>query len=185
MHTYKSKPHSNLSPVLKKMRGFFVCFFFQTSWSSSSASLISHVNQSLLQPVTPARRLIDSSPPQSDVKMASIMEGPLSKWTNVMKGWQYRWFVLDYNAGLLSYYTVGSSHRFVFVDPLRRWTVEVGWLSPKGLLFVRSWESELAHTGEPLYRQILTLTNNYAHRRPTGQSNGNIISTLPLLWLVS
>ncbi|KAK7889782.1 hypothetical protein WMY93_025342 [Mugilogobius chulae] len=22
-----------------------------------------------------------------------------------MKGWQYRWFVLDYNAGLLSYYT--------------------------------------------------------------------------------
>ncbi|KAM5149105.1 oxysterol-binding protein-related protein 9 isoform 2-T2 [Mantella aurantiaca] len=40
-----------------------------------------------------------------DCKMASIMEGPLSKWTNVMKGWQYRWFVLDYNAGLLSYYT--------------------------------------------------------------------------------
>lgn len=35
----------------------------------------------------------------------SIMEGPLSKWTNVMKGWQYRWFVLDDNAGLLSYYT--------------------------------------------------------------------------------
>ncbi|GFT90384.1 oxysterol-binding protein-related protein 9 [Nephila pilipes] len=35
----------------------------------------------------------------------AIMEGPLSKWTNVMKGWQYRWFVLDDNAGLLSYYT--------------------------------------------------------------------------------
>lgn len=49
-------------------------------------------------------------PPQPLVglsaKMASIMEGPLSKWTNLMKGWQYRWFVLDYNAGLLSYYTV-------------------------------------------------------------------------------
>ncbi|KAL3249363.1 hypothetical protein MRX96_056057 [Rhipicephalus microplus] len=40
------------------------------------------------------------------VKMAaSSVEGPLSKWTNVMKGWQYRWFVLDDNAGLLSYYT--------------------------------------------------------------------------------
>ena len=39
--------------------------------------------------------------------MASLnYEGPLSKWTNVMKGWQYRWFVLDDNAGLLSYYTV-------------------------------------------------------------------------------
>ncbi|MFT7801598.1 oxysterol-binding protein-related protein 9-like [Arapaima gigas] len=48
-----------------------------------------------------------SSPLQTNLcaKMASIMEGPLSKWTNVMKGWQYRWFVLDYNAGLLSYYT--------------------------------------------------------------------------------
>ncbi|XP_064476901.1 oxysterol-binding protein-related protein 9-like isoform X2 [Ornithodoros turicata] len=36
---------------------------------------------------------------------ATSVEGPLSKWTNVMKGWQYRWFVLDDNAGLLSYYT--------------------------------------------------------------------------------
>ncbi|KAK3866660.1 hypothetical protein Pcinc_027830 [Petrolisthes cinctipes] len=35
----------------------------------------------------------------------AVMEGPLSKWTNVMKGWQYRWFVLDDCAGLLSYYT--------------------------------------------------------------------------------
>jgi hypothetical protein len=24
----------------------------------------------------------------------------------VVKGWQYRWFVLDDNAGLFSYYTV-------------------------------------------------------------------------------
>lgn len=58
--------------------------------------------------------------------MASIMEGPLSKWTNVMKGWQYRWFVLDYNAGLLSYYTVSprrqSPERLGGRDP---W-VEVG-----------------------------------------------------------
>lgn len=36
---------------------------------------------------------------------STLLEGPLSKWTNVMKGWQYRWFVLDDNAGLLSYYT--------------------------------------------------------------------------------
>ncbi|EEB17745.1 oxysterol binding protein 9, putative [Pediculus humanus corporis] len=33
------------------------------------------------------------------------LEGPLTKWTNVMKGWQHRWFVLDENSGLLSYYT--------------------------------------------------------------------------------
>ncbi|XP_059613956.1 oxysterol-binding protein-related protein 9 [Phlebotomus argentipes] len=37
--------------------------------------------------------------------MSAMLEGTLSKWTNVMKGWQYRWFVLDENAGLLSYYT--------------------------------------------------------------------------------
>ncbi|XP_034109293.1 oxysterol-binding protein-related protein 9 isoform X1 [Drosophila albomicans] len=36
---------------------------------------------------------------------AGTLEGTLSKWTNVMKGWQYRFFVLDENAGLLSYYT--------------------------------------------------------------------------------
>ncbi|CAG2100377.1 unnamed protein product [Medioppia subpectinata] len=39
------------------------------------------------------------------MSVLNTMEGPLCKWTNVMKGWQYRWFVLDDNAGLLSYYT--------------------------------------------------------------------------------
>lgn len=38
------------------------------------------------------------------IKMV-LLEGPLSKWTNVMKGWQFRWFVLEENSGLLSYYT--------------------------------------------------------------------------------
>lgn len=44
--------------------------------------------------------------------MSGILEGTLSKWTNVMKGWQYRFFVLEETAGLLSYYTV-SEHIFV------------------------------------------------------------------------
>lgn len=59
--------------------------------------------------------------------MASIMEGPLSKWTNVMKGWQYRWFVLDYNAGLLSYYTVRVFPGSIDAEPVRPrgWAVEV------------------------------------------------------------
>jgi len=38
--------------------------------------------------------------------MDIIIEGPLSKWTNVVIGWQYRWFVLDEGAGVLWYYTV-------------------------------------------------------------------------------
>ncbi|CAG0913599.1 unnamed protein product [Notodromas monacha] len=36
---------------------------------------------------------------------SAVIEGPLSKWTNMMQGWQFRWFVLDDCAGLLSYYT--------------------------------------------------------------------------------
>ena len=39
------------------------------------------------------------------------MEGPLSKWTNVVNGWQYRWFVLDDVTGILSYYTTKESLR--------------------------------------------------------------------------
>lgn len=82
------------------------------------------------------------------------MEGPLSKWTNVMKGWQYRWFVLDYNAGLLSYYTVRPRPWFVTANPLPSGgeTVEVvagcQTVWAEGLVFVRSWESQLAQSGE-------------------------------------
>ena len=125
-----------------------------SSSSSSSSAAAAAASSSPRRRPTPY-----PTPPQAStiVKMASIMEGPLSKWTNVMKGWQYRWFVLDYNAGLLSYYTVRS-----FTRSGRRWTefVQEGrsqklslvdkpkW--DKGLVFVRSWESQLAQRGESL-----------------------------------
>ncbi|XP_031563415.1 oxysterol-binding protein-related protein 11-like [Actinia tenebrosa] len=32
------------------------------------------------------------------------MEGQLSKWTNYVKGWQYRWFTIDPDTGVLDYY---------------------------------------------------------------------------------
>lgn len=41
------------------------------------------------------------------------LEGTLSKWTNVMKGWQNRWFVLENETSLLSYYTVSFSCFFL------------------------------------------------------------------------
>jgi len=41
----------------------------------------------------------------SNQSSLQIIEGPLSKWTNVVQGWQCRWFVLDQSSGLLSYYT--------------------------------------------------------------------------------
>jgi len=52
-----------------------------------------------------------------------VLSGQLSKYTNVVKGWQYRWFTVDAAAGTLSYYlcesgtddntphTIGSSPR--------------------------------------------------------------------------
>lgn len=95
-----------------------------------------------------------------------------------MKGWQYRWFVLDYNAGLLSYYTVGSSRRFVLVGAPG---VEVAAGCPPK---ARCLSGVGVSSGTPLYTPILPLANHDAHRRPTGQSNGSITSTLPLLWLV-
>ena len=46
-----------------------------------------------------------------------LTEGPLSKWTNKLSGWQYRWFVLDSKGGYMSYYTVRN--RPVHPTPFR------------------------------------------------------------------
>eukprot|EP00092_Neocalanus_flemingeri_P018696 GFUD01020248.1.p1 GENE.GFUD01020248.1~~GFUD01020248.1.p1 ORF type:complete len:236 (-),score=64.04 GFUD01020248.1:70-777(-) len=39
------------------------------------------------------------------------MEGHLSKFTNVVKGWQYRWFVLDPSSRVLRYYLLEDKCR--------------------------------------------------------------------------
>ena len=36
------------------------------------------------------------------------LEGQLNKYTNVMKGWQYRWFLLDPESGFLEYFEVSG-----------------------------------------------------------------------------
>ncbi|XP_058833332.1 oxysterol-binding protein-related protein 11 [Topomyia yanbarensis] len=38
------------------------------------------------------------------------LSGQLYKYTNVVKGWQYRWFTVDAQAGLLSYYLCEPSN---------------------------------------------------------------------------
>lgn len=38
--------------------------------------------------------------------MNQRFSGQLLKYTNVVKGWQYRWFLLDANTGMLHYYMV-------------------------------------------------------------------------------
>jgi hypothetical protein len=42
----------------------------------------------------------------SSEKLRQQFEGQLCKYTNVMKGWQFRWFVLDPETGVLHYYLV-------------------------------------------------------------------------------
>lgn len=38
--------------------------------------------------------------------MCQLYKGQLYKYTNVMKGWQFRWFILDPKTGILNYYLV-------------------------------------------------------------------------------
>jgi hypothetical protein len=51
---------------------------------------------------------------QSDINLVGVsdndlrrrFEGQLNKFTNVVKGWQYRWFILDPESGRLEYYLI-------------------------------------------------------------------------------
>lgn len=38
--------------------------------------------------------------------LSQVQEGQLYKYTNVVKGWQHRWFILDPREGTLSYFLV-------------------------------------------------------------------------------
>ncbi|XP_034239580.1 oxysterol-binding protein-related protein 11-like [Thrips palmi] len=44
-------------------------------------------------------------------KLRQQFEGQLYKYTNVMKGWQHRWFVLDPEMGTLSYFLSDADHK--------------------------------------------------------------------------
>lgn len=43
--------------------------------------------------------------------MCQLYEGQLYKYTNVMKGWQFRWFILDPKTGILNYYLSESESK--------------------------------------------------------------------------
>ncbi|KAG8182067.1 hypothetical protein JTE90_008603 [Oedothorax gibbosus] len=44
-------------------------------------------------------------------KIRQILEGQLYKYTNVMKGWQYRWFVVTPDTGTLEYYMLDERRK--------------------------------------------------------------------------
>jgi hypothetical protein len=105
---------------------------------------------------------------------SGVIEGPLSKWTNVMKGWQYRWFVLDEVSGLLSYYTVST----LFMKYLKNsccflfsaWFLFflVTRLSPVSVTFMQ-WSSKVEEGTGPLHIKCLpyfdSVRNWISHQR--------------------
>lgn len=44
--------------------------------------------------------------------LSQIQEGQLYKYTNVVKGWQHRWFILDPREGTLSYFLVNNKLKY-------------------------------------------------------------------------
>jgi len=51
-----------------------------------------------------------SSSSPSEAEHRRRFEGQLNKFTNVVKGWQYRWFVLDPESGRLEYYLLDEKN---------------------------------------------------------------------------
>jgi hypothetical protein len=51
--------------------------------------------------------------PSSNSSMQTF-EGQLNKFTNVVKGWQYRWFVLSGETGNLDYYLMDEGNHFLY-----------------------------------------------------------------------
>ena len=45
-----------------------------------------------------------------DMKLKQPYQGHLIKFTNVVKGWQSRWFLLDPESGTFQYYLVRDIH---------------------------------------------------------------------------
>jgi len=51
-----------------------------------------------------------ASSSQNEAEHRRRFEGQLNKFTNVVKGWQYRWFVLDPESGRLEYYLLDEKN---------------------------------------------------------------------------
>ena len=49
----------------------------------------------------------------------SISLGQLNKFTNVVKGWQYRWFVLTPETGNLEYYLMDEGKKIYHLLPIQ------------------------------------------------------------------
>ena len=83
------------------------------------------------------------------------MEGPLSKWTNVVKGWQYRWFVLDDNTGLLSYYTVSVISLRILIKLGRNCRKKTHLKNVLSLKLFSTFLKCFVHRGKPCIAKVI------------------------------
>ncbi|XP_072009675.1 oxysterol-binding protein-related protein 10 isoform X4 [Engystomops pustulosus] len=62
------------------------------------------------QPAAPGK--LDASQPSRgarDPQQKQVIEGVLSKYTNLIQGWQNRYFILDFDSGILQYFVTEAS----------------------------------------------------------------------------
>ncbi|XP_077979284.1 oxysterol-binding protein-related protein 11-like isoform X2 [Glandiceps talaboti] len=69
---------------------------------------LTEVEQAHLKEVMKRAKEFDS---EEDNLLRTPLEGQLNKYTNVMKGWQHRWFLLEPETGVLSYYVSEENKR--------------------------------------------------------------------------
>ncbi|CAH1406871.1 unnamed protein product [Nezara viridula] len=102
---YPSKMRNMIRKNRKRIRKKWFC---QDSLSSRSSHSFSSSNVSY-----------NLSLDQNDLVRVSsqLYEGQLSKYTNMMKGWQLRWFILNPKTGVLSY----------FINEGDKWKRPKGW----------------------------------------------------------
>ena len=67
----------------------------------------------------------------TEAELRRRWEGQLNKFTNVVKGWQYRWFVLDPETGSLQYFLLDEKsgkcrwRQFVYLKIIFWWVTNI------------------------------------------------------------
>ena len=54
--------------------------------------------------------MTDKTVTVTEAELRRRWEGQLNKFTNVVKGWQFRWFVLDPESGTLQYFLMDEKN---------------------------------------------------------------------------
>jgi hypothetical protein len=95
------------------------------------------------------------------ISLRQISEGQLLKYTNMMKGWQNRWFVLDPHTGMLEYFMVIL--KIVSLDFFTEWllSLKVKEGSDQGLHC--TWQEQLLSRVKKIHIPFLSMLQMKTH----------------------